>query len=140
MKKKIEIKEQIFVLMKSKKIEEVEHCTDLRSLDEFLDFDEVEQQGIRKVFMLLFFFQILMRRCSLFSALSQLQPEKGCTFSRNSSTAVRDVFGCIAVMLLLLALPLLIHFISMKTLLCAQGTSTHLSIMFIQEPLLKEEI
>jgi hypothetical protein len=60
MKKKIEIKEQIFVLMKSKKIEEVEHCTDLRSLDEFLDFDEVEQQGIRKVFMLLFFFQILM--------------------------------------------------------------------------------
>jgi hypothetical protein len=60
------------------------------------------------------------------------KPEKGCTFSRNSSTAVRDVFGCIAVMLLLLALPLLIHFISMKTLLCAQGTSTHLSIMFIQ--------
>jgi hypothetical protein len=45
MKKKIEIKEQIFVLMKSKKIEEVEHCTDLRSLDEFLDFDVVEQQG-----------------------------------------------------------------------------------------------
>ena len=60
-------------------------------------------------------------------------PEKGCTSSRNSSTvALGNGFGCIVAMVLHLAFPLMVHFLSFQTLPCAQRTSTHLSIMSIQ--------